>query len=285
MTLDPWTNIVDIMDPRDPSDDGEDEDTRPERKRDESVFIHKRLQRLAKELGVTQAELGRILDIKRQVLNPYFTGARGAGVQIIRRAAAKSGRTVAWMLGEDAGRAVIGTSDAQGNVIMTTTTRTEGIDDAPGRARPRGPPVTVVPCTIKDAARFIRAHHRHHRPPTGGLFALGAERDGALVGVAVVGRPVARALQDGRTAEVTRLATDGTRNACSLLYAAAWRAARALGYQRLITYTLASEPGASLRGAGWTLLGEAGGGSWSRPSRPREDEHPTQMKLLWETRP
>lgn len=139
--------------------------------------------------------------------------------------------------------------------------------------------MTVAPCTIKDAAVFIRAHHRHHRPPTGGLFAVAVEVDGVVVGVAVVARPVARLAQDGTTAEVVRLATDGTRNACSMLYGACWRAARALGYRRLITYTLATEPGDSLRGAGWKLIGEAGGGKWSRPSRPRDDDHPTQTKL------
>ncbi len=111
---------------------------------------------------------------------------------------------------------------------------------------------------------------------------MAAEHAGAVVGVAVVGRPVARALQDGATAEVIRLATDGMRNACSMLYGACWRAARALGYRRLITYTLATEPGVSLRAAGWTLIGEAGGGIWSRPSRPRDDAHPTQGKLRWE---
>jgi hypothetical protein len=89
-------------------------------------------------------------------------------------------------------------------------------------------------------------------------------------------------LMDGWTAEVTRVATDGTRNACSILYGAAWRAARALGYRKLVTYTLPEEGGASLRGAGWTVIGEAGGGSWSRKDRPRIDTHPTQAKLRWE---
>lgn len=103
-----------------------------------------------------------------------------------------------------------------------------------------------------------------------------------MVGVAIVGRPVARQSQDGLTAEVKRLATDGTRNACSILYAAAWRAARALGYRRLITYTLPEEGGASLRGAGWRCIGSAGGGAWSRRARPRVDLHPTQQKLRWE---
>jgi hypothetical protein len=78
------------------------------------------------------------------------------------------------------------------------------------------------------------------------------------------------------------VATDGTRNACSALYAAAWRAASAIGYRRLVTYTLPSEGGASLRGAGWKCTGEAGGGSWARPSRPRVDMHPMQQKMRWE---
>ena len=90
-------------------------------------------------------------------------------------------------------------------------------------------------------------------------------------------------LQDGWTAEVTRLCViDGARNACSFLYASCWRAARALGYRRLITYTLPEEGGASLRAAGWKCLGEAGGGSWNRAERPRVDTHPTQVKLRWE---
>ena len=87
---------------------------------------------------------------------------------------------------------------------------------------------------------------------------------------------------DNYTAEVTRCCTDGTRNACSILYAAAWRAARAMGYRRLITYTLPEEGGASLRASGFRLLGEAGGGSWNSPARPRVDTHPTQGKLAWE---
>ena len=88
-------------------------------------------------------------------------------------------------------------------------------------------------------------------------------------------------MSDGFTAEVTRLATTGERNACSMLYGASWRAARAMGYRRLITYTLDTEPGASLRGAGWRCVGQAGGGSWSRKNRPRIDKHPTQCKFRW----
>lgn len=101
--------------------------------------------------------------------------------------------------------------------------------------------------------------------------------------MAVVGRPVARHNDDDWTAEVTRLAVvDGQPNACSLLYGAAWRACRALGYRRLITYTLSTEPGTSLRAAGWRVVGEVRGRSWDTPTRPRVDRHPTQDKLRWE---
>jgi len=111
---------------------------------------------------------------------------------------------------------------------------------------------------------------------------LARQKDGKIVGVAIVGRPVARMRDDGETAEVTRLCTDGTRNACSFLYGACARAAFALGFKRIGTYILASEPGTSLTGAGWRLVGETGGGSWSRGDRPRVDKHPTEPKLLFE---
>ena len=141
----------------------------------------------------------------------------------------------------------------------------------------------IVPCTLRAANIYVKENHRHHKPPQGARFALAvADESGELRGVAMVGTPVARMLNDGWTAEVVRVATDGCPNACSALYGAAWRAARALGYKRLITYTLQEEGGASLRGAGWTCIGEAGGGSWSRKSRPRVDEHPLQVKMRWE---
>jgi hypothetical protein len=139
-----------------------------------------------------------------------------------------------------------------------------------------------MPVTLREAVAFIEEHHRHHDPPRGCIFCVGVAANDVVVGVAVIGRPVSRMLQDGWTAEVTRVATDGTRNACSILYGAAWRAARALGYRKLVTYTLPEEGGASLRGAGWTVIGEAGGGSWDRKDRPRIDTHPTQAKLRWE---
>lgn len=142
--------------------------------------------------------------------------------------------------------------------------------------------MTVTPITQREAMAFVAQHHRHHRPPRGSLYQLAVSEGSRVVGVCIVGRPVARMLDDGWTAEVTRCCTDGSRNACSMLYGAAWRAARALGYRRLITYTLPAEGGASLRAAGWRLIGEAGGGSWDRKGRPRVDTHPTQGKLIWE---
>lgn len=143
--------------------------------------------------------------------------------------------------------------------------------------------MTLAPITLREANAYVRQHHRHHGPVRGMKFALAAAVDGTVVAVAIVGRPVSRMLQDGWTLEVLRVcAADGTRNACSFLYARCWKAARALGYRRLVTYTLPAESGASLRGAGWRLIGDAGGGSWSRPSRPRVDTHPTQGKLRWE---
>jgi hypothetical protein len=142
--------------------------------------------------------------------------------------------------------------------------------------------LTVAPLTLREAHAFIERTHRHSRPPQGGLFAIGAAAGDTVVGVVIVGRPVARHMADGWTAEVTRLATDGSRNACSLLYAAAWRAARAMGYRRLITYTLATEPGTSLRAAGWRVVAEVQRRSWDRPLRPRVDLHPLQERLRWE---
>lgn len=139
----------------------------------------------------------------------------------------------------------------------------------------------VLPIGLKVAAKFVGTLHRHHGEPRGHKFSIGAQKSGILVGVAVVGRPVARALDDGRTAEVTRLCTDGTRNACSFLYGATARAAREQGYLKIITYILDSESGDSLIAAGWKCEGDAGGGSWSRGGRPREDKHPTQRKQRW----
>ena len=137
----------------------------------------------------------------------------------------------------------------------------------------------LTPIKQKDAKVFVKQHHRHHKPPVGSIFQIACAKGDEIVGVVIVGRPVARALDNGWTAEVIRLTTDGTKNACSMLYAAAWRAARALGYKKLITYILDTEPGTSLKAAGWKCIGRCGGGTWNCKARPRVDNHPTQMKL------
>lgn len=141
--------------------------------------------------------------------------------------------------------------------------------------------LAVVPVSLDEANAFVREHHRHHKPVPGAKFCVAVADSDAVVGVAIVGRPISRMLDDGWTLEVNRTCTDGTKNANSMLYGACRRAAFALGYRKLITYTLPSESGVSLRAAGWTCLGEAGGGNWSRKSRPRVDTHPTQTKLKW----
>src|SRR6266511_2470851 len=143
----------------------------------------------------------------------------------------------------------------------------------------------IAPITLEEACEFVRRYHRHHPPPRGHKFSLSLcdEEAWEVVGVAIIGRPVARSLQNTWTLEVTRLCVrDDIRNGCSKLYGAAWRAARALGYRKLVTYTLPAEGGASLRAAGWTLIGECGGGTWNRADRPRIDRHPTMLKHRWE---
>lgn len=140
----------------------------------------------------------------------------------------------------------------------------------------------LVPITQEEAFEFVRKHHRHHKPPTGSIFQVAVACEKEIVGVAIVGHPNARLQMDGFTAEVTRLCSDGSKNACSMMYSACWRAVRALGYKKLITFILSSEPGVTLYAAGWRLVGEAGGGSWNRKTRPRVDMHPTQTKLKFE---
>lgn len=144
-----------------------------------------------------------------------------------------------------------------------------------------------MPCTLKEAIEYVANFHRHNKPPQGGLFAIGASDGAELVGAIIVGRPVARLMQDGGTVEVTRCcvrdgAPLGTNGA---LYAAAWRAAKAMGWSRLITYTLQTESGASLRGAGWRVVAERKANDPARwQSRPGREWQPVvgQAKLLWQ---
>lgn len=143
----------------------------------------------------------------------------------------------------------------------------------------------IVPISFSTASAFVAEHHRHHGAPRGHKFSLGVADDDLLVGVAVIGRPVSRVIAaDGVTLEVIRTATDGTPNANSMLYGAAWRAAKALGYERLITYTQEGEAGSSLRAAGFRVIGERPArGGWSAPSRPREAKGTEGVaRTLWE---
>ncbi len=139
----------------------------------------------------------------------------------------------------------------------------------------------LVPVTLKKAQAFIRIHHRHSAPPRGCRFVVGVTDGETLRGVIIMERPKARQLDDGATVEVTRCCTDGARNACSLLYAAAARGARALGYSRVVTYILASEPGVSLRAAGWQHEADVRDERWDRPSRRRNSATPQGRKARW----
>lgn len=150
----------------------------------------------------------------------------------------------------------------------------------------------AIPMSITDAKSFIASLHRHNLPPVSGLFAVGCEHRGKVVGVAVAGRPVARMLQDGTTVEITRTCTDETKNANSFLYGCICRAALALGYRRAVTYTLANESGVSLRASGFVVVAKLKPrATWDCPARSRmqvdlfgNDRRPTGAKLRWEKR-
>jgi hypothetical protein len=144
--------------------------------------------------------------------------------------------------------------------------------------------LTVVPLSFADACAAVDRWHRHHRRPQGHKFSLGVLAAGTLVGAAIIGRPVARGFDTGWCTEVTRLATDGTPNACSCLYGAAWRTAKEAGYQRVITYTQEGESGSSLRAAGWQLTAVLRPRTgWDTPSRPRTDRGTDDIaRMLWQ---
>ena len=146
-----------------------------------------------------------------------------------------------------------------------------------------GDALALRPIELADANEFISRHHRHHAPVQGHRFSLCAIRGGIVVGVVCVGRPVARlGGHPLEIAEVSRLCTDGTHNACSFLYGAAANVARRMGFARIQTYTLPSELGASLRAAGWVKEGERGGGQWKHTDgNPRRTDQPTEIKWRW----
>ena len=145
----------------------------------------------------------------------------------------------------------------------------------------------AVPVKLKEATEFVKNFHRHNKPPAGGLFSVGVSDGNTLVGVAIVSRPVSRHLDDGVCVEVIRCCVldDAPKGACSFLYARCWQAAKALGWGKLITYTLQSESGSSLRGAGWKVIAELDAGnpkSWQ--NRPGREWQPVvgQTKFRWE---
>ncbi len=141
----------------------------------------------------------------------------------------------------------------------------------------------IKPIELKQANAFISEKHRHHKPVQGHRFSVSCWVNGVLVGVACVGRPVARLGGDPlEVLEVTRVCTDGTMNACSALLGAAARAGKALGYKRIQTYTLPEEGGASLKASGWVCEGERGGGQWKHTDgKPRRTDQPTSIKIRW----
>lgn len=152
----------------------------------------------------------------------------------------------------------------------------------------------IRPITLRAANAYVAQHHRHNIPTNGHKWSLACYDGERLCGVAIAGQPVARRLDDGMTIEVRRVCTDGTHNACSALYGACARVAREMGYARILTYTLETEPGTSLRASGWKDCGECGGGTWNVPSRPREiaqttlfgteQKYPVCKKRRWEKR-
>ena len=140
----------------------------------------------------------------------------------------------------------------------------------------------AVPLELKEANAFVGQLHRHHAPVYRDKFRLGAAKDGKLVGVVQIARPVSRNLDDGRTVEVVRLCSDGSRNVCSFLYGRAAKIAQEMGYDKIMTYILQSESGVSLKAAGWSLEDPScGGGNWSCPSRQRNTTAPTEKKQRW----
>ena len=150
----------------------------------------------------------------------------------------------------------------------------------------------IRPIILREANAYVAQYHRHNIPTNGHKWSLACYDGERLCGVAIAGQPIARRLDDGLTIEVRRVCTDGTFNACSKLYGACARVAKEMGYRRIITYTLVSELGTTLKASGWKNCGEAGGISWNMPSRPREvyqeslfgieRKYPNEKKIRWE---
>ena len=142
-------------------------------------------------------------------------------------------------------------------------------------------PLIIKPCHLRTAREYVGQHHRHNIPPVGGKFAIACYAGDLLCGVAICGRPVSRHLDDGQTIEILRCCTDGTHNACSKLYGACCRIGFDMGYNRIITYTLAAESGASLRASGFIFDGKAGGKGWTGQRRRNYYVAPAELKHRW----
>lgn len=139
----------------------------------------------------------------------------------------------------------------------------------------------IRPCHLKEAKEFVEKYHRHNIPPVGGKFAISCYNKNKLVGVAICGRPVARRSDNVLTLEIYRNCTDGTYNACSKLYGACQRIAKDMGYKRVITYTLKSESGASLKASNFQNCGIAGGKEWTGERKRNYYIAPKEMKIKW----
>jgi hypothetical protein len=155
--------------------------------------------------------------------------------------------------------------------------------DAPPRQ------LRVVPLSLKEANAFVALHHRHHKPVVGHKFSLAAKDEitGDTLGAVIVGRPVARMIDHQTICEVTRLVTDGSRNVCSFLYSAAARVAKEMGYEKIQTYILETEPGTSLKATGWVYEATTSGGAWHgtlNSGNQRRQDQPTCPKQRWSRR-
>ena len=141
--------------------------------------------------------------------------------------------------------------------------------------------LVIKPIGLKEANEFVAQFHRHHKPTVGHKFSISCVDDDRLCGVAICGRPVSRHLDDGKTLEINRLCTGGTRNACSILYGACARIAKNMGYEKIITYILKSENGSSLKASNFIYDGEAGGEMWTGKRSCRDNGVPKEKKQRW----